>query len=368
MCDLHEMALEIYRLLCDVQKRDKLYHDLANSYGAMVTLCDDISSSQENRLFANYYRVGFYGKGLLLHNGKEYIYKELATVRLADFTERIKTEFGENFGMENIVILKNTRDPVDEALKESEKVHIQIASVVPQLDSTQETETSVFYRQWNIDKFVLNTPFVKGEGKPTAADQWTLRTVYTVATPFPSFTKRTLVVDKTAEELSPIVNAINLIHARTGQTMKETRSAAPNLKTLQIVLQGSVLLQVNAGPLEICQTFLKDESKDGSRQNELRAEMKTFALETGKAVRLNSNYIGLDQRNLQIELEKGYLDLIANLRNFGVDISDAEVAEFVTLPAEEEEEEEEEEEVEEIEDLESKEKGSDEESATVTES
>lgn len=60
--------------------------------------------------------------------------------------------------------------------------------------------------------------------------------------------------------MPPIENAIELIDKKAVQLGQQLRTAQPNSKTLQIILQGALLLQVNAGPLEICRVFLSDEA------------------------------------------------------------------------------------------------------------
>jgi len=42
------------------------------------------------RIFSNYYRVAFYGKPFKDMDGKEYIYKELNTARVAEVAENLK--------------------------------------------------------------------------------------------------------------------------------------------------------------------------------------------------------------------------------------------------------------------------------------
>jgi len=97
--------------------------------------------------------------------------------------------------------------------------------------------------------------------------------------------------------LTPIETARDLIKGRCEALRKELSSTSPNTKTLQIVLQGSVLLrmplsffalnppltpswaEVNAGPVEICRVFLaQDKRKEWPEEQvkELELEMKKF--------------------------------------------------------------------------------------------
>jgi len=99
----------------------------------------------------------------------------------------------------------------------------------------------------------------------------------------------------------------------------------PNPKTLQIVLQGSVLLQVNAGPLEICRYFLSEENAknyEAEKVEKLRNIMANFAYESGRALKLNASLIGSDQIGFHEQMEEGYKDLRAQLLKFNVPLLD----------------------------------------------
>jgi len=48
-----------------------------------------IQNRAQNRIPPNFYRVGFYGEGFGDDNGKEFIYREPPSLRLADFTTNL---------------------------------------------------------------------------------------------------------------------------------------------------------------------------------------------------------------------------------------------------------------------------------------
>ena len=68
----------------DYAKQRKCYQDLVDLTGILL---DEEQIKQ--RIFSNYYRVAFFGKKLLDLDGKEFIYKELNTTMLAQFTDKI---------------------------------------------------------------------------------------------------------------------------------------------------------------------------------------------------------------------------------------------------------------------------------------
>jgi hypothetical protein len=77
--------LPIFQEEENYQKQMECYYDL---YNLCKSLIDEHRMNQ--RIFSNYYRVGFYGKKFGELNRKEFIYKELNTVRVADITEKLK--------------------------------------------------------------------------------------------------------------------------------------------------------------------------------------------------------------------------------------------------------------------------------------
>lgn len=121
-----------------------------------------------------------------------------------------------------------------------------------------------------------------------------------------------LVVDREEIVQSPLEVSIEAIKERSSKLLMALSANPPNPKSLQIVLQGSVRLQVNSGPLEIAHTFLRKEVILNYPQNlidELRAEFIKFVDQCRKAVVLNRSLIKEDQVEYQKDLEIGCQDL-----------------------------------------------------------
>lgn len=143
--------------------------------------------------------------------------------------------------------------------------------------------------------------------------------------------------------MPPIENAIELIDKKTVQLGQQLRTAQPNSKTLQILLQGSLLTQVNVGPLEICRVFLSEEAPKNTfsaagtipllfsfffpflskiadpffhvliyfiaEVQRLSDAMKEFTQNLGAAVKLNARLVDANDNNqlmLQDQLIAGY--------------------------------------------------------------
>jgi len=161
--------------------------------------------------------------------------------------------------------------------------------------------------------------------------------------PFPFVVKRLLVIKKEEVELSPIENATEVITNRIRAMKTELTAIPPNSKTLQIVLQGSVLPQVNAGPLEFARVFLGHKGnvntnllKSGfcsagllrfhllktldkftaDKIKHLEDELRQFVELCQALLELNKQVIKADQIEFQKTMEESYDKLVNDLGEF----------------------------------------------------
>jgi len=191
--------------------------------------------------------------------------------------------------------------------------YIQITSVAPYFEPWEMKDRVTYYdRNYNLNRFIFSTPFTL-TGKAHAEslrDQHKRKTILTVENQFPYVKKRLLVVKKQEINLTPIENSIETIESRTDMLLSELRTAPPNAKTLQNVLQGSVLLQVHVGPKKICEDFLGNPKEYPPEQIEtLKHDMREFVKACDDAVTLNKTLIGNELLQFHYELEQGLKEL-----------------------------------------------------------
>eukprot|EP01133_Synstelium_polycarpum_P004982 gene4982-5796_t len=309
-----ESCIETYQLLLPTFQKNREWKRQYECYTALVVLCNQMisESSINQRLFANYYRVAFYGEAVIpdLHN-REFIYKELNFVRLSDLSERLQKQYGGKFGEDKIHLLPNNK-PVDKGSLNPQHIYFQIISVEPYLTPDELKErVSTFDQNTNLNKFIFEVPFTKS-GKvhsENLADQCKRKTVLTTKSYFPYLKKRLPIIKKEDIELEPIEASIEIIQRKTQALRAELNSTLPNTKTLQIQLQGSLLLQVNAGPLAICSSFLAANDFDkynAEHFTKLQESVKDFTNALGFAVKLNQQLSKEDGLELQAQLDRGY--------------------------------------------------------------
>jgi hypothetical protein len=277
----------------------------------------------KQRIFSNYYRVSIYCAKLGADlNGQTFIYREKNICRLAEFTERLRTQYGRAIGdYANVVIVPNAQ-VVNRAELDENKCYLQVAPVELFLTPDQQAERSTPFKQhFGANRFVMEQPFAKNTTKQqtqSIEDQWLRRTIYTTARAFPFASKRLKVTSSEDQELSPIQYAEALISKKVAQLRSEMSIATPNLKTLQRELQGTLLTQVNAGAGAIIQAFLSNEAADKYPQ-EQREKLADITIEFDRAlifaVKLNKKFMEptADQTLLQEELEKGHQKFHASL-------------------------------------------------------
>eukprot|EP01099_Mayorella_cantabrigiensis_P008574 TRINITY_DN8081_c0_g1_i1.p1 TRINITY_DN8081_c0_g1~~TRINITY_DN8081_c0_g1_i1.p1 ORF type:complete len:395 (-),score=74.81 TRINITY_DN8081_c0_g1_i1:416-1546(-) len=254
---MYELCIEVYNLLIEVYQARREYNKMGRCFLDLKHVCSLLVAvvKDKSRLFGNYYRVGFFGPKWGEIKGKSFIYKESPTTRIGDIRSRLQEQYENKFGKDKVELLPNQE--VDESKLDANKYFYQIASVTEYCISVDEND-SLFERQFGIDTFIFETPFTKS-GKAQSNDmseQYRRRTILKTKQKFPGVTKRSLVIDRKTIELTPIEVAIDLLQNRNKVAKQECEEPI-NLKTLQQVLQGSVLAQVNAGPLEIANVFLK---------------------------------------------------------------------------------------------------------------
>ncbi|EGC34144.1 hypothetical protein DICPUDRAFT_153700 [Dictyostelium purpureum] len=308
-----ESAAETYRLLLPTYIHQKDWTKQRDAYQELVILCSQIISENvvSQRIFSSYYRVAFFCKKLNEHlHGKVFIYKENNYVRLSDLSDRLKDQYSNKFGQDKFHLLPNNKI-VDESQLEIDHFYIQIISVDPYLTPDELKERKTPFEQNNhLNKFIFEIPFTKS-GKvhsENITEQWKKKVTLKTENYFPYLKKRLEVVSKEEVEMTPIEASIELIQKKDTLLKAELNSRPANTKTLQIHLQGCLLLQVNAGPLAICSSFLGEgqyQNHKAEHIQKLSEVMRSFDKTLRFAVIFNRSLIG-EAAELNKQLTEGY--------------------------------------------------------------
>ena len=172
---------------------------------------------------------------------------------------------------------------------------------------------------------MYEAPFTK-TGKSQAhgvADQWKRRTIVSInsdecSLTFPSVTKR-IAVGSTIEtaEVPPLEVAIEEMQAKVRSLQKVLMNPVTDMKMLQMQIQGSCGVTVNAGPLEYASAFLgnrNDYNAEGIQRLRSVFDQLLHILSVGLAQ--NARMVQSDQQEYHRNLTRGFMDLKQQLRQY----------------------------------------------------
>ncbi|KAL7748929.1 hypothetical protein RI367_005577 [Sorochytrium milnesiophthora] len=310
-CSMFELVNEVYKLLIPMLEHAHAYSELARVHGILQDTFESISKvAQKNtRIFATYYRVAFYGEKFEEQDGKEYVYKERSVTVLPEICQRLTTCFRSRFG-DDFVLLQESGN-VDRAQLDPNKAYIQITHVEPYFSETDAQGRTTYYeRNTSLRKFVYNTPYTKsGKTHGDVESQYLRKVILQTEKPLPYLKKRVEVVQSEEINLTPIEVSLDAINARCTKLREVINSKPVDIKSLQMVLSGSIRTQVNSGCMEIALVFLSDSKIDRypPAQTELmRVSFRTFLRLSEVALALNRRLIQSDQLEYQEDLEENF--------------------------------------------------------------
>lgn len=313
---LFESCVEVYRLLLPIYQFRRNYQRQSDCYEDLHKLCNaSVEQIQtNNRIFAQYYRVAFFGGGEKLQelDGQQFIYKENGAVRLDGITERLSDQFSAKIARENIHFVSNINN-FERSSMQVGHLYIQLINVEPYFTAEElEAKPTLFQQHFNVSHFIYETPFFKGNNKEKLSEQWKKKTILTVDGSFPCMKKRLPIKDVKTLELSPIETATEVIAKKAQALQAELTRTPVNTKTLQRELQGTLLLQVNAGPAAVATEFLEGPIADVSKPEHKAKLSQTFVhfvKYLAEGVSANNSLITVEQLTLQRELVNGYFRL-----------------------------------------------------------
>jgi hypothetical protein len=241
----YECALETLLVLMRYYLENKKYQNMTSASNLVSQYSERVFSANrtQSRIPPNFYRCGFYGEGFGEDNGKEFLYRENPTQRLADFTTALVTRYETQFGKENFELLKNK--PIEELTLDPAKNYLQIINceIFFEYDELNTRDLTYADRSFNVRRFVYETPYNPDGGKISEEvdKSWKRKYILTTAKPIPHILKRVEVIKKETKILKPIESAVDLIQTIVMRLKQALNCTPPNTKILQIILQGSIL-------------------------------------------------------------------------------------------------------------------------------
>ncbi|XP_075280240.1 dedicator of cytokinesis protein 9 isoform X4 [Opisthocomus hoazin] len=316
----YELIADIYKLIIPIYEKRRDFERLAHLYDTLHRAYSKVTEVMHTgkRLLGTYFRVAFFGQGFFEdEDGKEYIYKEPKLTPLSEISQRLQKLYSDKFGSENVKMIQDS-GKVNPKDLDSKYAYIQVTHVIPYFEEKelQERKTD-FERTHNIRRFMFEMPFTQaGKRQGGVEEQCKRRTILTAIHCFPYVKKRIPVMYQHHTDLNPIEVAIDEMSKKVAELRQLCSSADVDMIKLQLKLQGSVSVQVNAGPLAYARAFLDDTNTKRYPDNKvklLKEVFRQFVEACGHALGVNERLIKEDQLEYQEEMKANYREMAKEL-------------------------------------------------------
>ncbi|KRF81800.1 dedicator of cytokinesis protein 9 isoform X12 [Drosophila virilis] len=303
---------ELYKLILPIYERARNFIELAQSYEHLTQAYNKIVEVNRSgkRMLGRFYRVVFYGMMYFEEDHAiEFVYKEPKLTSLSEISDRLAKQYKEKFGADVVKLIMDS-SPVKVDELDAKLAYIQVTHVIPFFTKDElDQRLNEFEQNHDVDTFMYETPFTKsGAARGSVEEQWKRKTVIKTQYSFPYVLKRIPVKSREIIELSPIEVAIDEMQSKVSE-LEEIILPPADVKKLQLRLQGSVAVTVNAGPLAYAHAFLdakviKNFSLD--RVEDLKDVFRDFIGVCHKALCVNERMISADQKEYHHVLKENY--------------------------------------------------------------
>ncbi|XP_076805731.1 dedicator of cytokinesis protein 9-like isoform X3 [Clavelina lepadiformis] len=316
----YELLAAVYNMVIPHFERKRDYERLISIYGTLKTGYEKVTEVNRNgkRLLGTYFRVTLYGQSCFEEeDGKQYIYKEPKLTQLSEISHRLQHMYGKKFGAENVRLIQES-GKVNRKELDPKFAYIQVTYVQPYFDEHErEQRRTYFEQQHNVRNFLFETPFTpRGRARGDIDEQWKRKTILTTSHSFPYITKRIPVTTTRSFELKPIEVALDEMTSKCNELEQLITAERVDLKKLQLRLQGSVNVQVNAGPLAYAKAFLEEDKVSNHATNTtemLRNVYRRFVDLCGRALDINEQLITSNQQVYHESLQQCYIAMAGEL-------------------------------------------------------
>ncbi|XP_026738501.1 dedicator of cytokinesis protein 9 isoform X2 [Trichoplusia ni] len=328
----YELLGPLYRLIIPIYERRKDYQALLTCYQHLTKAYAKVIevTNSGKRLLGRFYRVAFFGKAHFGEDeeGIEFIYKEPKLTSLSEISEKLQNFYEQKFGSGNVKMIMDSA-PVNREELDSKLAYIQVTWVRSAGEGVAAAGSGQgsFERAHNVRRFVYETPFTRDGAARGPVHHQRLRLSHLTAESwFPYVKRRVPVIDTQVEEKSPIEVAVSEMESQVTELTEIVNAKAPDIKKLQLRLQGSICVQVNAGPLAYANAFLDPTLSPmypDDMVDKLKAIFKEFLTVCHSALQLNAKLISSDQVSYHEALETNYYKLSHSLSGMlGQDLHD----------------------------------------------
>ncbi|CAL8069153.1 unnamed protein product, partial [Calicophoron daubneyi] len=232
---VYALVIPIYEARQDYTALAQVYRHIGRSYEAIGR-----AETSGQRLFAAYFRVGFYGQQFESLAGKSFIYRANACQKLSGMCNDLLNLYRSKYGADSVELLTDyffNRTSLDPS-----KAYVQVTYVEPYKERTDcRKPLSSYEKHHDVRQFMFETPFLLQPGLSTTASlfqagpkrsedltqQWKRRTVLTTEASFPHLRTRLEVIKVTETDMSPIDAAIDAIECKNQELLSHALGPSP---------------------------------------------------------------------------------------------------------------------------------------------
>lgn len=308
---LYELSIRIHSLLRNLAETNHLWKVLEKHYqnGAFSWQVLEQFTTKSEREFGNYYRVEF-------QDNDTYIYRETSYANLWQVSEKLKDK-AKIFSKGKPVIVLNDGEGLSSSKLDPTNYYVHVKAVEQYFtDDEKLKRITPFEQNYDVHRFYFDLPFSK-TGQQTIENLELKRTIYTVSYPIPYIVSRVKVPPENIQKIlfSPIEYSCESLQKQVDKITDATNNA--DFISLQPLIQGSLLTQVNEGPKRMAEVFLTGAEENQHTLN-LRTIFRKFLKANEIAVSLHGEWVTKNPifMTLQEELELGLNRLTSTLQPF----------------------------------------------------
>uniref|UniRef100_A0A8C4QPL1 DOCKER domain-containing protein n=1 Tax=Eptatretus burgeri TaxID=7764 RepID=A0A8C4QPL1_EPTBU len=315
--ECYELVPIVYKLLVPIYEKKKNYERLSDVYRALHNVYARLITKTRTRLQDSYFRIALFGLGNFDdEEWKEYVYKEPQLTGLSEVSQRFERLYSNKFGADNVRIIQDS-NPVDIQLLDPKVAYVQITFVTPLTQNTDGVQLVEPGSRGDVRHFSFETPYTQdGRKHGSVEEQCKRKTILTTSKSFPYICKRIPVLSKHVVDLGPVAVAVDEMQRKLQELRDLCLEPRVNMIQLQLKLQGSICVQVNAGPMTYARAFL--QKANASKYPALEVELlgvlfRQFVDTCGEALEINKRLVKEDQREYHADLTEKYKQMVQEL-------------------------------------------------------
>ena len=287
----------------------RLWNTLGDKYKMNAELVLLLKVEGEKAQNGNYYRVEF-------QTGETYIYRVTQFSNLWQVSDRMKSKARLTAGNREVIVINDGED-LSQTKMDPNKFYVHVKAVEPYLtEKEKQQKLTLFELNRMLSRFYFDLPYSK-DAQKSLEHLYLKRTIFTIRSPVIHILPRVLIPPEDVKKniFSPIEYSCQLLQAQIDKIDDATHKG--DIKTLQPLIQGSLLTQVNEGPKRVAEVFLTGAKEDKYTQA-LRKLFRTFLTVNQRAVLEHGKWAANNPmfKDLQEELENGMKRITSTIQPF----------------------------------------------------